>query len=707
MLSWESQLCCENIMPLKAVIDNPFRVLGVYSNAKPAEIVSNCDDMEAYLSIGQSVSFELDLNNLMPELERSADSIDNAKKRINLPTDKLKYALFWFFKDSSSEHAMNHLKNGDFGSANSVFEIEDSFSTRINQSVVALMQNNLGTAISRMSEMIHDGDYRDAFVKAICGTTFTLGEDEMAHLYIDTLLEEIPASTLMESFQENGVSEEDNIYLKEKAVDEPISRINTEISKAKSVARDNADANYRAGKALMKNTKNDLAKVKNMLGASDMRYQMLADDLANAILQCGINYYNNNDEDEIDSVNKAWELQEYACTIAKGKLCQDRCKNNLAVLQRKKDELPPKEVAYHDKFIKKALEQYVREPNEIRYAIDLIKETVPYLMSIKEELGSTNTYYLKISTLIANAALHNVIAEFNRIMSDNLRFEMLLDRTGTMQRVRNVFDKAWKATLYMDKLDMEPDFRDGRYKQNRNALKQQVEKIIDVYQTVDLDMRGETKRFRDCRTRAHFANFNQMFPNGKYTSQVEEKVEKLEFNACKTTQDCDAFSRKYPDSKYPILEKREECFYKVCTSVTQYKEYLQKYPHGKYRDQAQQIVNDEEMWSRCVNADSKDEYRKYLSHYPNGRHKTEAEKKVSACYIATMVYGDYDHPQVITLREFRDNTLQNHSIGREIIGFYYKHSPQWVEKMQGKRIANKIIRFLLDKFIILYKYVKK
>ena len=54
---------------LKLISNNPYRILGVYANARPADIVSNCDDMEAYLAIGQSVSFDLDFNNLMPAVK--------------------------------------------------------------------------------------------------------------------------------------------------------------------------------------------------------------------------------------------------------------------------------------------------------------------------------------------------------------------------------------------------------------------------------------------------------------------------------------------------------------------------------------------------------------------------------------------------------------------------------------------------------------
>ena len=105
------------------------------------------------------------------------------------------------------------------------------------------------------------------------------------------------------------------------------------------------------------------------------------------------------------------------------------------------------------------------------------------------------------------------------------------------------------------------------------------------------------------------------------------------------------------------------------------------------------------MWSQCVSSDTKQMYKDYLARFPNGNNKAEAEQKASACYIATMVYGDYNHPQVIALRRFRDNTLRKSSIGRAFISFYYKNSPLWVEKMQGKNAINDIIRTILDKFI--------
>ena len=74
------------------------------------------------------------------------------------------------------------------------------------------------------------------------------------------------------------------------------------------------------------------------------------------------------------------------------------------------------------------------------------------------------------------------------------------------------------------------------------------------------------------------------------------------------------------------------------------------------------------------------------------------------CYIATMAYGDYDHPQVIELRRFRDNFLSKTIAGRRFIKLYYRYSPSLVEMLKNKQNINLIIRNGLDQFI---KSIKK
>jgi hypothetical protein len=73
------------------------------------------------------------------------------------------------------------------------------------------------------------------------------------------------------------------------------------------------------------------------------------------------------------------------------------------------------------------------------------------------------------------------------------------------------------------------------------------------------------------------------------------------------------------------------------------------------------------------------------------------------CFIATMVYGSYEHPQVLVLRQFRDDVLQNSMFGRWFIKTYYHYSPKLVEKIKDKQTINTIIRNLLNQIIKIIK----
>ncbi len=78
--------------------------------------------------------------------------------------------------------------------------------------------------------------------------------------------------------------------------------------------------------------------------------------------------------------------------------------------------------------------------------------------------------------------------------------------------------------------------------------------------------------------------------------------------------------------------------------------------------------------------------------------------KQQGCYIATMAYGDYDHPQVLELRKFRDDFLSRTILGRNFIKLYYRYSPSLVQRLKSKQNINLIIRKGLDQFI---KTIKK
>lgn len=71
----------------------------------------------------------------------------------------------------------------------------------------------------------------------------------------------------------------------------------------------------------------------------------------------------------------------------------------------------------------------------------------------------------------------------------------------------------------------------------------------------------------------------------------------------------------------------------------------------------------------------------------------------SGCYIATMAYGSYEHPQVQILRKFRDDVLLSSFFGKLFVKIYYFTSPKIVLVFKNQITLNTIIRKLLDRFI--------
>lgn len=69
------------------------------------------------------------------------------------------------------------------------------------------------------------------------------------------------------------------------------------------------------------------------------------------------------------------------------------------------------------------------------------------------------------------------------------------------------------------------------------------------------------------------------------------------------------------------------------------------------------------------------------------------------CYIATCVYGSYDCPEVMILREYRDKTLSKSSFGKFFIKIYYSISPTLVKHFGNHRLFKKIWKTIIDRII--------
>ena len=73
----------------------------------------------------------------------------------------------------------------------------------------------------------------------------------------------------------------------------------------------------------------------------------------------------------------------------------------------------------------------------------------------------------------------------------------------------------------------------------------------------------------------------------------------------------------------------------------------------------------------------------YVNHNGTNPLKANIVKK-KACFIATKIYGDINHPNVESLREIRDKNLSQNKLGRLVIDLYYSGIGEKTAFMIGK-----------------------
>jgi LSD1 subclass zinc finger protein len=76
------------------------------------------------------------------------------------------------------------------------------------------------------------------------------------------------------------------------------------------------------------------------------------------------------------------------------------------------------------------------------------------------------------------------------------------------------------------------------------------------------------------------------------------------------------------------------------------------------------------------------------------------------CFIATAVYEDDNHFNLIVLRSFRDNTLRRFYIGRKFIRLYYAHGPSLANGVKKSKTLKAFFTPLVELGVIIVKVFK-
>ena len=174
----------------QVIKENPFRILGLYSNSGVREQSLNAVKITRYAAVGKTVTFPTDLSTILGDVNRTPDSVDEASRKIQLNSERVAFAMFWMMRDDLStaeEEALGVLFNGDLDRALSLFEMLNTPSAIINTSFIYLLKGNLKESISAAWRIISSDHLRKHFLESVCGDLLVLNQEELAKKYIEVL----------------------------------------------------------------------------------------------------------------------------------------------------------------------------------------------------------------------------------------------------------------------------------------------------------------------------------------------------------------------------------------------------------------------------------------------------------------------------------------------------------------------------------------
>lgn len=336
---------------MNPILNNPYRIAGILSNASAREIQARKGKITAYAKVGKEITSEYDFS-FFNSIQRTNTIIDKAFSDIEQNQNKVVYSLFWFTNLNPVDNtAIQHLVSGNKEKAIEIWDkltdekevTSKNFSAFNNIGTLYLLedsQEEIKQGITAKIKLIESENFID-FVHTVADETFSIDKNNQIEILIDELLTQFKNkysnSETIELFSNcNGTTQK---YLSKKFTEEPIHKIETQIEQCtKKRTKDKSNA-YKFGTDLYSKTKTELTLLKSIVGNTNLQYKMLADNIAKEILQCSVDYFNASQEQEKSNnyLEEAMKLAKLAENISVNDATKNKAKENISTLEGMKD----------------------------------------------------------------------------------------------------------------------------------------------------------------------------------------------------------------------------------------------------------------------------------------------------------------------------------------------------------------------------------
>jgi hypothetical protein len=496
---------------MELIHQNPFRILGLSITATDREISKRIGELELYAEMGKEIKYAGD-EYFSSKPNRSIDSIKSAHQKIEQPSDKLFYSLFWFWENSDNtidEMAFEELKNGNKNKAVEFWNREvsksinsNNMSNHKNLSIYELglsynesefNKDKFHNSIKLSGGVLNNGFFEE-FSDKILKPKHSVDLSEIIHLFVEEI------NSFAKPFIGNRKSSKKTTYkeiiasfssfpeiiqskLVEKLTRKHIHNIEHEIEISKQGRLDDVSVANTCGIELYNNTKNDLKQICLVLSKSDLKYEFIADSLATELVDCSVAYYNEFQNSSTDPGDDSLKLNKFASSIAVGNKIKDRIEEGMPILETYVKNKPERNknqpVQDEIDFIYAAIDDFQADPDTIKNTESLIDICRIRLEKIADELGSENSFYLDLSSRVVANATGMLVECVNSAMkkrTDYVEWERKSFRRTerpifyTYDKLKTVVKNAWDTTGKIEKFDMSTSQQE-LFDENKEALK--------------------------------------------------------------------------------------------------------------------------------------------------------------------------------------------------------------------------------------------
>ncbi len=554
------------------VVDNPFRILGVTSEASLKAINANMGKMRALATVGRAIVMPLDMNDRLPAARHDPESLEAAKNAISLKNDRLKHALCWLVNTCErDDEALRALGESRLADAAYLWKNPGGgFAAHFNLATLRLLQDNVAEAINEMELATADAeasrlwlaavdcadapDATDLFVTYVQLLLPMLGDDDINELLRDGHLDD-HAAQVVNRLASGGIHD--------LIVDE-VARCGV-----------NDDTDYQesafAIELLTGSTLGRLDRLKALWGEDNPDYCLLADNVARTLSECAIRFHNK----AYLSLDKKRSMLflEQAREIASSPLIKHKCNKEIYAIEGFQYGDPPLTLSQHRVIIdilekkddNKSLHDTLRQLLECALPLCQIHDKIVR----GTDAHQLELYFPHISSRVASHFGHRLLDELNRLK--NLPAvpnpsEVIAGRLIVKCLQKLQLSKAYRQYEFDELIQRITEHPFLFLKADRELLTDD-----DVWSTAGLfDFGTADEVFGRLHTEAQMDLFLNRFPGTRYASEIKRQ-------------------RRLKREEERAARAADEQAWQQVKTRRQARKYLAQYPRGAHVAEANEI----------------------------------------------------------------------------------------------------------------------